>query len=71
MNNFVFRNTIYKITKNHGTIYKSTHPFSDSVLCLNKINILTALEDIEGAFIHRDIPAKNLKKTRSDFFTSQ
>ena len=65
MNNFAFSSTIYKITKNHITIQESTSSFSNSILCLNKINTSTALEDIEEAFIHRDIPIKILKKRES------
>ena len=79
-NNFAFNSTIYKITKKHITIQESTHSFSNSILCLNKISTSTALEDIEEPFIYRDIPMKNLREKResqwladgiSDFFTSQ
>ena len=60
MNSFSFSNTIYRITKNHITIKESTNSFSNSILDLNKINISTTLENNKEAFIHRDIPIKNL-----------
>ena len=62
MNNFAFSNAFYRITKEHITTKKSTHSFSNSIPCLNKINTSTSLEDIEGAFIYRDIPIKNRKR---------
>ena len=41
--------------------------FSNSTLCINKVNTGITLEDIEEAFIYRDIPIKNLKRcTRAD-----
>ena len=51
-----------KITKNHITVEESTNYLSNSALCIYKINISTTLEDIEEAFIYRDIPFKNLKE---------
>ena len=52
---------ICRITKQHITTEEFTHSFSNSILCLNKINTSTSLEDIEEAFIYRDIPIKNRK----------
>ena len=46
---------------------ESTNSFSNSALCINKVNTGITLEDIEEAFIYRDIPIKNLKRcTRAD-----
>ena len=46
---------------------ESTNSFSNSTLCINKVNTGITLEDIEEAFIYRDIPIKNLKRcTRAD-----
>ena len=46
---------------------ESTNSFSNSTLCINKVNTAITLEDIEEAFICRDIPIKNLKRcTRAD-----
>ena len=50
------------MTNNHITIEESAKPFFNSTLCINKVNISTTLEDIEEAFIYRDIPIKNLKR---------
>ena len=41
---------------------ESTNTFSNSTLRINKVNTTTTLEDIEEAFIYRDIPIKNLKR---------
>ena len=38
---------ICRITKQHITTEEFTHSFSNSILCLNKINTSTSLEDIE------------------------
>ena len=46
---------------------ESTNSFSNSTLCINKVNTAITLVDIEEAFIYRDIPIKNLKRcTRAD-----
>ena len=46
---------------------ESSNTFSNSTLCINKVNTTTTLEDIEEAFIYRDIPIKNLKRcTKAD-----
>ena len=46
---------------------ESTNSFSSSTLCINKVNTTITLEDIEEAFIYKDIPIKNLKRcTRAD-----
>ena len=46
---------------------ESTYSFSNSTLCVNKVNTAITLEDIEEAFIYKDIPIKNLKRcTRAD-----
>ena len=55
------------MTNKHITIEESTNNFHNSTLCINKVNIATTLEDIEQAFIYRDIPIKNLKRcTKAD-----
>ena len=59
--NFAFIQAICRITKQNITTEEFTHSFSNSILCLNKINTSTSLEDIEEAFIYRDIPIKNRK----------
>ena len=61
INDYHFSNALYRLTKKHITIEESTNSFSNSTLCLNKINVSTTLDDIEEAFIYRDIPIKNLK----------
>ena len=64
---FAFSSAIYRLTKKHVSIEESTTSFSNSTLCLNKINTTTTLEDIEDAFIYNDIPIKNLKRcTKAD-----
>ena len=50
------------MTNNHITIEESAKTFFSSTLCINKVNISTTSEDIEEAFIYRDIPIKNLKR---------
>ena len=46
---------------------ESINSFSNSTLCMNKVNTAIKLEDIEDAFIYRDFPIKNLKRcTRAD-----
>ena len=55
------------MTKNHITVEESTNNFSNSTFCVNKVSTAITLEDIEEAFIYRDIPIKNLKRcTRAD-----
>ena len=67
INDFAFSSAIYRLTKKHVSIEESTSSFSNSTLCLNKINVTTTLEDVEDAFIYRDIPIKNLKScTKAD-----
>ena len=64
---FAFSSAFYRLTKKHVSIEESTTSFSNSTLCLNKINTTTTLEDIEDAFIYNDIPIKNLKRcTKAD-----
>ena len=62
INNFAFSSAFYRFTKQNIAIEESTHSFSSSILCLNKMNTSTSLEDIEEAFIHRDIPITNRKR---------
>ena len=65
--NYAFSSAIYRITKNNITVEESTNSSSVSTLCINKVNTSTTLEDIEEAFIYKDIPIKNLKRcTRAD-----
>ena len=52
----------FRLTKKHIFIEKSTNNFSNSTLCLNKISTTTTLENIEEAFIYRNITIKNLKR---------
>ena len=55
------------MTKEHITVEEFTNTFTNSTLCLNKINVSTTLEGIEEAFIYRDIAIKNLKRcTKAD-----
>lgn len=61
INDYTFSNALYGSTKNHITIEESTNSLSNSTLYLNKTNLSIALKDIEEAFIHNDIPFKNLK----------
>ena len=64
---FAFSSAIYRLTKRHVSIEESTSYFSNSSLCLNKINTTITLEDIEDAFIYKDIPINNLKRcTKAD-----
>ena len=62
MNNFAFSNAFYGITKEHITIKKSTHSFSNSILCLNEINTSTSLEDIEENLLTETSQLKTEKK---------
>ena len=67
VNHYAFSSAIYRLTNNHITIEESTNNFHNSPLCINKVSIATTLEDIEEAFIYRDIPTKNLKRcTKAD-----
>ena len=67
INHYAFSSAIYRLTNKHITIEESTNNFHNSTLCINKVNIATTLEDIEQAFIYRDIPIKNLKRcTKAD-----
>ena len=50
------------MTNKHITTEESTNNFHNSTLCINKVSIATTLEDIEEAFIYRDILIKNLKR---------
>ena len=55
------------LTKNNVTVVESTNIFSNSTLCINKVNAAITLEDIEEAFIYRYMPIKNLRRcTRVD-----
>ena len=60
INHNAFSSAIYRLTNEHITIEESTNNFHNSTLCINKVNIATTLEDIEQAFIYRDIPIKNI-----------
>ena len=64
INEYTFSRALYRLTKKHITIYhkKSTNTFSNSTLCLSKINITTTLEDLEEVFIYRYVPTKILKR---------
>ena len=62
INHYAFSGAIYRLTNKHITIEESTHNFYNSALCINKVSITTTLEDIEEAFVYRDIPIKNLKR---------
>ena len=65
--NYAFSSAFYRLTKKHIIVEESTNTFSNSTHCINKVNTKTTLEDIEEAFIYRDIPIKNLKRcTRAD-----
>ena len=64
INDYAFSNGLYRLTKKHITIEESTNTFSNSTLCLNKRNTTTTLEDMEEAFIYRDIPIKNLRRSK-------
>ena len=65
--NYAFTSAICRLTKNNITVEKFTNNFSNSTLCINKVNTAITLEDIEEAFIYRDIQIKNLKRcTRAD-----
>ena len=67
ISNNAFSSAIYRLTKNNITVEESTNSFSSSTLCINKVNTTITLEDIEEAFIYKDIPIKNLKRcTRAD-----
>ena len=67
ISNYAFSSAIYRITKNYITVEESTNSFSSSTFCIIKINIAIALEEIEEAFIYKDVPIKNLKRcTRAD-----
>ena len=67
INHCAFSSAIYGLTNKHITIEESTNDFHNSTLCINKVSITTTLEDIEEAFIYRDILIKNLKRyTKAD-----
>ena len=67
INDYAFSNPIYRLTKKHITVEESTNTFTNSTLCLNKINIATPLENFEEVFIYRDRPIKSLKRcTKAD-----
>ena len=67
INHYAFSSAIYRLTNKHITIEESTNNFHNTTLCINKVSIGTTLEDIEEAFIYRDIPIKNLKRcTKAD-----
>ena len=67
INDYAFSSAIYRLINKHITIEESTNNFHNSTLCINKVNIATTLEDIEQAFIYKDIPITNLKRcTKAD-----
>lgn len=41
---------------------KFTNSISNYMICLNKTNISTTLEDIEEVLIYNDIPIRNIKQ---------
>ena len=64
---YAFSSAFYRLIKKHITVEEATNTFSNSTLCINKINTATTLEDIEEAFIYRQITIKNLKRcTKAD-----
>ena len=67
VDDYTFSSVLYRLTKKHISTEEATNTFSNSTLCLNKINTAITLEDIEETFIYRDIPIKNLKRfTKAD-----
>ena len=62
ISNYAFTSAIYRLTKNNITVEEFTNNFSSAALCINKVNTALTLEDIEVAFIDKDIPTKKLKK---------
>ena len=69
INHYAFSSAIYRLKIKHITIKESTKNFHNSTLCINKVIITTTSEDIEEAYIYRDIPIKNLKRcTKVDGF---
>ena len=67
VSNYAISCAIYRLSKNKITMEESTNTFSNSTLCIHKINTTKTLEDIEEAFIYENIPIKNLKRsTRAD-----
>ena len=62
INHYAFSSAIYRLTIKHITVEESTNTIYNSTLCINKVNTTTTLEDIEEAFIYRDIPIKNLER---------
>ena len=70
INHYAFSSAIYRLTNEHITIEESTNNFHNSTLCISKVSITTTLEDIEEAFIFRDIPVKNLRRcTKTDGYS--
>ena len=70
INHNAFSSAIYRLTNEHITIEESTNNFHNSTLCISKVSITTTLEDIEQAFIYRDIPVQNLKRcTKADGYS--
>ena len=70
INHYAFSSAIYRLTNKHITREESTNNFHNSILCISKDSITTTLEDIEEAFIYRDIPVQNIKRcTKSDGYS--
>ena len=63
INHYAFSCAIYRLTNKHITTEESTNTFHNSTFCINKVSITTTLEDIEEAFIYRNVPIKNLHKS--------
>ena len=58
INDYAFSNVLYRLTKKYITIEESTNTFSNSTLCLNKINTTTTIEDIEEDSYIGTFPSK-------------
>ena len=58
INDYAFSNVLYRLTKKYITIEESTNTFSNSTLCLNKINTTTTPEDIEEDSYIGTFPSK-------------
>ena len=67
INDYAFSSATWRLTNKHITVEESTNTFHNSTLWINKVSITTTSEDIEEAFIYRDVPIKNLKRcTKAD-----
>ena len=67
INDYAFSSATCRLTNKHITVEESTNTFHNSTLRINKVSITTTSENIEEAFIYRDVPIKNLKRcTKAD-----